>query len=159
VPNRVLVSSKLGRLELKPSRSHKSRFKHVDSCFPFALFKDKSLGVFHLFKYLFTTSFHMNFGLSLSLFPLLSHFRILLRIGVFRGLCWTCPNYLNRCWPSFSSIGAIPSLLLARKSVIQTLGRERASDIVGRRDARAVYCQACPECYRTDAFIGVAGVR
>ena len=33
-----------------------------------------------------------------------------LRTGASRGLRWTCPNHLSRCWVSFSSIDATPTL-------------------------------------------------
>jgi hypothetical protein len=55
-----------------PNKTHNLRFKHMDSCFPGTLFKAKSLGIFHHFKSPFNVSSYINFGLLLSLFPLLS---------------------------------------------------------------------------------------
>jgi hypothetical protein len=68
----LLVPSKLGslELELKPNRSHKSKFRHVDSCFHTLLFKINS-GIIHPFKSPFAAPSHVNFGLPLPLFPLI----------------------------------------------------------------------------------------
>ena len=55
---------------------------------------------------LLTDSSQFNLGLSLLLFTLSTRFST----GASEGLRWTCPNHLNRCWVSFSSIGATPTL-------------------------------------------------
>ena len=78
----------------------------MNSCFQALLSKAKSLGIFHPFKSPFIASTQVNFGLPLPLFTLLSW----LRTGASGGLRWTCPNHLNRCWTSFSLIGATPNL-------------------------------------------------
>jgi hypothetical protein len=71
------------------------------SVFDALIFKDECLCIFHLFKSLFTVCFHVNFGLPLSLFLLLSCLRILVRTGAFGGLWLTCLNHLNQCWTNF----------------------------------------------------------
>ena len=98
-----------GRLELKPSRSNQGSGTWI-AIFQSLLSKAKSLGIFYPFKSPFIASTQVNFGLPLPLFTLLSWFRIPLRTGASGGLRWTCPNHLNRCWTSFSSIGATPNL-------------------------------------------------
>ena len=97
------------RLELKPSRSNQGSGTWI-TVFQALLSKAKSLGIFHPFKSPFIASTQVNFGLPLPLFTLLSWLRIPLRTGASGGLRWTCPNHLNRCWTSFSSIGATPNL-------------------------------------------------
>ena len=92
-----------GRLELKPSRSHQGSGTWI-AVFQALLSKAKSLGIFHPFKSPFIASTQVNFGLPLPLFTLLSWLRIPLRTGASEGLRCTCPNHLNRCWTSFSSI-------------------------------------------------------
>ena len=98
-----------GRLELKPSRSNQGSGTWI-AVFQALLSKAKSLGIFHHFKSPFIASTQVNFSLPLPLFTLLSWLRIPLRTGASGGLRWTCPNHLNRCWTSFSSIGATPNL-------------------------------------------------
>uniref|UniRef100_A0A0A9DCE0 Uncharacterized protein n=1 Tax=Arundo donax TaxID=35708 RepID=A0A0A9DCE0_ARUDO len=53
----------------------------------------------------------LKFGRPLPFLTLLSRLRISLCTGASGGLRWIYPNHLNRCWTSFSSIGATPSLL------------------------------------------------
>ena len=98
-----------GRLELKPNRSNQGSGTWI-AVFQAFLSKAKSLGIFYPFKSPFIASTQVNFGLSLPLFTLLSWLRIPLCTGASGGLCWTCPNHLNQCWTSFSSIGATPNL-------------------------------------------------
>ena len=59
---------------------------------------------------LLTNSSQLSLGLPLPLFTLSTHFNTPLRTGASGGLRWTCPNHLNRCWVSFFSIGATPTL-------------------------------------------------
>jgi len=73
------------RLELKPSRSNQGSGTWI-AVFEALLSKAKSLDIFHPFKSPFIASTQVNFGLSLSLFMLLSWLRIPLRTGVSRGL-------------------------------------------------------------------------
>ena len=94
-----------GRPELKLSRSNQGSGTRI-VVFQALLCNAKSLGIFHSFKSHFIASIQVNFGLPLYLFTLLSWLRIPLRTGASEGLRWTCPNHLNRCWTSFSSIGA-----------------------------------------------------
>ena len=82
-----------GRLELKPIESPKSRFRHFNSCFS-------------SFQISFYCLPHINFGLPLPLLILLAWLRTPQCTGASGGLLWTWPNHLNRCWTSFSSIGA-----------------------------------------------------
>jgi hypothetical protein len=63
------------------------------------------------FKSLFMNSSYVKFGRHLSLFSLLVHLIISLRIGASAELRWICPNHLKRYYTSFSSTGATPSLL------------------------------------------------
>jgi len=107
-----------GRLELKPIESPKSRFRHFNSCFS-------------SFQISFYCLPHINFGLPLPLLILLAwpkwsdpssnlaqagatctgaRLRTPQCTGAFKGLLWTWPNHLNRCWTNFSSIGATPNL-------------------------------------------------
>jgi hypothetical protein len=69
------------------------------------LFKAKPLGIFHSFK---SPLLPLLMSTSVLLF-LSSHCHHALgcplHIGDSRGLCWTCPNHLKRCWTSFSLIG------------------------------------------------------
>uniref|UniRef100_A0A0A9DJT6 Uncharacterized protein n=1 Tax=Arundo donax TaxID=35708 RepID=A0A0A9DJT6_ARUDO len=69
-----------------------------------------SLDIFHPLWSLFTDFSHVRFDRPLPFLTLLSRLRIPLCIGSSGGLRWICPNHLNRCWISFSSIGATPSL-------------------------------------------------
>jgi hypothetical protein len=57
---------------------------------------------------LFIASLHVSFGLPLPLLTLISQLRTSQCTGASRDLLWTWPNHLNRCWTSFSSIGATP---------------------------------------------------
>jgi hypothetical protein len=93
---------------LKLNINHNSSLRHMVVVFQTLLFKGKPLGIFHPFRFPFTASFHVNFSLPLPLFPLLSHLKTLCT-SVSIGLCWTYANHLNRCWTSFSLIGATPS--------------------------------------------------
>ena len=74
------------------------------------LSKATSLEIFHSLRSLFTNSSQVSLGLPLPLFTFLACFRTPLRTGASGDLRWTCPNHLNRCWVSFSSIGATPTL-------------------------------------------------
>ena len=98
-----------GRLELKPSRSNQGSGTWI-AVFQALLSKANSLDIFHPFTSPFIASTQVNFGLPLPLFTLLSCLKISLRTGASWDLRWICPNHLNRCWTSFSSIGAISNL-------------------------------------------------
>jgi hypothetical protein len=93
---------------LKGKRSNHGSGTWIAS-FQALLSKHSSFGIFHSFKSLLIASSHVKFGRSLSLFTLLTRLMIPLCTGASGGLRWTCPNYLNRCCISFSSIGATPS--------------------------------------------------
>jgi hypothetical protein len=104
----LLVPSKLGRLDLKPNKNQKSR--HVDSVF--------SIHSYSVWVHTILPSLLLMFlPMSNLAFPCLpSHYyRVLeshdaLCVRASKGLRWTYPNHLNRCWTSFSSIGATPRL-------------------------------------------------
>ena len=49
---------------------------------------------------------HVSFGLPLLLLTLISRLRTPQCTGASRGLLWTWPNHLSRCWTCFSLIGA-----------------------------------------------------
>jgi hypothetical protein len=61
------------------------------------------------FKSLLIVSSHVKFGRPLPLFTLLSCLMMPLCTSASGGLRWICPNHLNRCPISFSSVGATPS--------------------------------------------------
>ena len=85
------------------------------------LFKANSLDTFHSFKSFFTASSHVNLGRPLHLLVLSKRLIISLRTGVSGGLRWRCPNHLKRCWTSFSSIGATPTLSRISSFLIRSL--------------------------------------
>ena len=125
---------------MKPNKA--CRLKMTLASTQALLSKAKSLGIFHPFKSPFIASTQVNFGLPLPLFMLLSWLRIPLRTGASGGLRWTCPNYLNRCWTSFSSIGVTPNLsrissLRTTKQINYTL---QYSAVRGTRDGGSIYC-------------------
>src|SRR6185369_6916280 len=74
------------------------------------LSKAISLEIFQSLRSLLTNSSHVSLGLPLPLFTLSTRSKTPLRTGALGGLRWTCPNHLSRCWVSFSSIGATPTL-------------------------------------------------
>jgi hypothetical protein len=76
-------------------------FRDMIAIFHALLFKAKSLVIFHPFEFPFTAAFHINFGLPLPLFSLLSCLRIPLYTDASEGLRWTCPTHLNRCQTNF----------------------------------------------------------
>ena len=94
-----------GRLELKPTKSPKSQFRHFNSCFPSTPIQTQISRYIPSFQISFYCLPHVNFGLPLPLLILLAWLRTPQCTGVSGGLLWTC--HLNRCWTSFSSIGAI----------------------------------------------------
>ena len=142
----VIPPQKPGRLELKPSRSNQGSGTWI-AVFQALLSKAKSLGIFHPFKSPFIASTQVNFGLPLPLFTLLSWLRIPLRTGAFGGLRWTCPNHLNRCWTSFSSIGATPNL--SRISSFRT-----RSLLVWPQIQRNIRISATLSCWTCRLFVG-----
>jgi hypothetical protein len=70
----------------------------------------KSLSIFQTFRSLLTDSSHVKFGLPRPLLTFSARFIRPLCTGASGGLRWICPNHLRRCWTSFSSIGATPTL-------------------------------------------------
>jgi len=68
------------------------------------------LEIFKYLRSLLTDSSQVSLGLPLPLFTLSTRSRTTLRTNTSVGLRWTCPNNLNRCWESFSSIDATPTL-------------------------------------------------
>src|SRR4051812_3906597 len=55
-------------------------------------------------------SLQVNFGLPRPLLTLSARLSRPTCTCASEGLQWICPNHLKRCWTSFSSIGAIPTL-------------------------------------------------
>ena len=74
------------------------------------LSKASSLRISQSFRSLFTDSSHVKLDQHLPLFTLSTRFSTPLYTGAFGGFRWICPNHLNRCWISFSSIGSTPTL-------------------------------------------------
>ena len=72
--------------------------------------KANSSEISQYLRSLLTDSSQVSLGLPLPLFTLSTRFSTPLRTGASGGLRWTCPNHLNRCWVSFSSIGTTPTL-------------------------------------------------
>ncbi|XBI46280.1 hypothetical protein VPH35_110569 [Triticum aestivum] len=62
------------------------------------------------FRSLLTDSSHVKFGLPRPILTFSARFSHPLCTGASGGLRWICPNHLRRCWTSFSSIGATPTL-------------------------------------------------
>ena len=67
------------------------------AAFQALLSKQRSLGIFQLFKSLFIASPHVSFGLPLPLLTLISSLRTPQCTGASEGLLWTWPNHLNLC--------------------------------------------------------------
>jgi len=111
------------------------------------LSKAISSEIFQSLRSLLTDSSQVSLGLPLSLFPLSTCFRTPLRIGVSGGLRWTCPNHLSRCWVSFSSIGATPTL--SRITSFRTL-----SLLVCLQDHRNIRISATLSCWTCRLFVG-----
>ena len=83
------------------------------------LSKANSSKISQSLRSLLTDSSQVSLGLPLPLFTLSTRFSTPLRTGTSGGLRWTCPNHLNRCWISFSSIGA--TFTLSRIASFRTL--------------------------------------
>jgi hypothetical protein len=94
--------------ELKWKRSNHGSGTWI-AYFQALLSKHNSFAIFHFFKSLSIASPHVKFGHPIPLFILVSCLMMPLCTGGFVGLWWTCPNHLNRCSISFSSIGATHS--------------------------------------------------
>ena len=97
-----------GRLQLKPTKSPKSQFRHFNSCFPSTPIQTQISRYIPSFQISFYCLSHVNFGLPLPLLILLAQLRTPQCTGASRVLLWTWPHHLNRCWTNFSSIGATP---------------------------------------------------
>ena len=89
----------------------------------------------------------VSLGLPLPLFTLSIRFSTLLRTGASGGFRWTCPNHLNRCWVSFSSIGATPTL--SRITSFLTL-----SLLVCPQNHRNIRISATLSCWTCRLFVG-----
>src|SRR6185295_6182053 len=111
------------------------------------LSKATSSGISQSLRSLLTDSSQVSLGLPLPLFTLSTRFSTLLRTGASRGLRWTCPNYLNRCWVSFSTIGATPTL--SRIISFRTL-----SLLVCPQNHRDICISATLSCCTCRLFVG-----
>src|SRR6185295_2335176 len=94
-----------------------------------------------------TDSSHVSLDLSLPLFTLSTRSRIPLCTGAPGGLRRTCPNHLSRCWISFSSIGATPTL--SRIASFRTL-----SLLVCSQNHRNIRISATLSCWTCRLFVG-----
>ena len=108
--NSLLSQASWSRLEMK-SKKHKDHgsvtlIASLQALISKAIF----LEIFQSLRSLLTDSSQVSLGLPLPLFTLSTCSRTSLRTGASGGLRWTCPNHLSRCWVSFSSIGATPTL-------------------------------------------------
>ena len=89
----------------------------------------------------------ISLGLPLPLFTLSTRFNIPLRTGASGGLRWTCSYHLNRCWVSFSSIGATPTL--SRITSFRTI-----SLLVCPQNHRNIRISATLSCWTCHLFVG-----
>ena len=101
------------------------------------LSKATSSEIFQYLRSLLTDSSQVSLGLPLP--PL--------RTGASGGLRWKCPNYLNRCWVSFSSIGATPTL--SRITSFRTL-----SLFVCPQNHHNIRISATLSCWTCRLFVG-----
>ena len=106
----LLSQASWGRLEMKPKRPKDHGSSTLIASLQVLLSKATSLEIFQSLRSLLIDSSQVSLDLPLPLFTLSTHFRTPLRTGASGGLCWICPNHLNRCLVSFSSIGATPTL-------------------------------------------------
>ena len=107
----------------------------------------KSLSIFQTFRSLLTDSSHVKFGLPRPLLTFSARFIRPLCTGASGGLRWICPNHLRRCWTSFSSIGATPSL--SRISSFRT-----RSFLVWPHIHLNMRISATPNCWICRLFVG-----
>ena len=103
--------------------------------------------IFQSLRSLLTDSSQVSLGLPLPIFTLSTRFRTPLRTDASGGLRWICPNHLNRCWVSFSSIGATPTLF--RITSFQTL-----SLLVCPQNHRSIRISATLSCWTCRLFVG-----
>ena len=111
------------------------------------LSKAISLEIFQSLRSLLTDSSQVSLGLPLPLFTLSTRSRTPQRTGASGGLRWTCPNHLSRCWVSFSSIGATPTL--SRIASFRTL-----SLLVCPQNHRNIRISATLSCWTCRLFVG-----
>jgi len=111
------------------------------------LSKTNSSEISQSLRSLLTDSSQVSLGLPLPLFTLSTRFSTPLRTGASGGLRWTCPNHLNRCWISFSSIGATPTL--SRIASFRTL-----SLLVCPQNHRNIRISATLSCWTCRLFVG-----
>src|SRR6185437_871681 len=106
----LLSQASWGRLEMKPKRHKSHGSGTLIASLQALLSKASSSEISQSLRSLLTDSSQVSLGLPLPLFTLSTRFSTPLRTGASGGLRWTYPNHLNRCWVSFSSIGATPTL-------------------------------------------------
>ena len=141
------VPSELGQARDETQKTQKSWFRHVDSYSPSAPIQSYLLEIFQSLRSLLTDSSQVGLGLPLPLFTLSTRFRTPLRSGASEGLRWTCLNNLNRCWVSFSSICATPTL--SRITSFRTL-----SLLVCPQNHRNICISATLSCWICRLFVG-----
>ena len=136
-----------GRLEMKPKRHKDHGSGMLIASLQALLSKATSSEIFQSLMSLLTDSSQVSLGLPLPLFTLSTRFRTPLRTGASGGLRQTCPNHLNRCWVSFSSISA--TLTLSRINSFRTL-----SLLVCPQNHRNIRISATLSCCTCRLFVG-----
>ena len=111
------------------------------------LSKATSSEIFQSLRSPLTYSSQISLGLPLPLFILSTRFRTPLRTSASGGLRWICPNHLNRCWVSFSSIDATPTLY--RITSFRTL-----SLLVCPQNHRNIHISTTLSCWTCRLFVG-----
>lgn len=88
------------RLQVKPKKKHKSRFRHIDNCFYSIL---RLFFICSIIVSIILLSFIMSNPISLSI---IIKPEVSVRTDAFRDLCLTCLNYISMCQTDFCLIGA-----------------------------------------------------
>ena len=143
----LLSQASWDRLEMKPKRHKGHGSGTLIASLQALLSKAISSEIFQSLRSLLTDSSQVSLGLPLPLFTLSTRFTTPLRTGASGGLRWICPNHLNQCWVSFSSIGATPTL--SRITLFRTL-----SLLVCPQNHRNIHISAILSCWICRLFVG-----
>ena len=106
VPNKLGYARAETQKILKPSHGSGTWI----ASFHAPLSRARSLVITQSSRSLFTDSSQVKFGLPRPLLTLSARLNRPICSGASEGLHWICPNHLRRCWTSFSSICATPTL-------------------------------------------------